>query len=77
MNPHKQAYFGAQEKAKANVVSLLKVLKVKEEMPLKPVLIKELILAAFSSHNGRILKRLINGWYSLWNIFVIILSTNE
>ncbi|MCB9323514.1 MAG: hypothetical protein H6571_07205 [Lewinellaceae bacterium] len=54
MNPHKQAYFGAQEKAKANVVSLLKVLKVKEEMPLKPVLIKELILAAFSSHNGRI-----------------------
>lgn len=56
MNPHKQASFGPNAAAKANVVSLLKVLKVSEGMPLKSVFLKELTKDAFKKHRGRIPK---------------------
>lgn len=57
MNPYKQANFGSHAAAKANVVSLMKVLKEKEGMPLKSVFIKELTKSAFDSYNGKVPKR--------------------
>ena len=56
MNPHKQASFGTNAAAKANVVSLMKVLKVSEGMPLKSVFLKELTKDAFKKHRGKIPK---------------------
>ena len=52
MNPHKQKEFGDYEEHKKNVIGLIKVLKAKEELPLKSFLIKELTKKAFDkSHN--------------------------
>lgn len=53
MNPHKQANFGSNAAAKANVVSLIKVLKVSEGMPLKSVFLKELTKEAFKKYRGK------------------------
>ena len=56
MNPHKQASFGSHAAAKANVVSLMKVLKEREGMPIKSVFIKELTKSAFDSYNEKVPK---------------------
>lgn len=58
MNPNKQANFGSHSAAKANIVRLLKVLKEKEGLPLKSVLIKELTKLAFDSHKRKFPERL-------------------
>ena len=58
MNPKKQANFGTNAAAKANIVSLMKVLKVSEDMPLKSVFIKELTKSAFNNRRGKIPKKM-------------------
>lgn len=49
MNPHKQRDFGNYEEHKKDVIGLIKVLRAKEELPLKSFLIKELTKKAFDS----------------------------
>lgn len=58
MNPYKQANFGTNSAAKANIISLMKVLKVSEGMPLKSVFIKELTKNAFKKYKGKIPKQM-------------------
>lgn len=64
MNPHKQADFGSDENAKIAIISLLKVLKVSEDYPLKSVFIKELTKCAFEEYgekmNGNKHQQLLN-----------------
>jgi len=47
MNPHKQREFGNYEEQKKSAVGLIKVLKAKEKLPIKSILIKELTKKAF------------------------------
>lgn len=64
MNPHKQKHFGDYEEEKKEVVSLIKLLKEKENLPLKSFLIKELVIKAFDENkvpntlNGQLLMTL-------------------
>lgn len=58
INPYKQADFGTDETAKANVTMLLKVLKVNEGYSLKSVMIKELTKKAFGSFQNEVPKKI-------------------
>ncbi|WP_422858627.1 hypothetical protein ACOKFD_14865 [Flagellimonas sp. S174] len=51
MNPYKQRDFGNYEEHKKDVIGLIKVLRAKEELPLKSFLIKELTKKAFDRGN--------------------------
>lgn len=46
MNPYKQKDFGNNENKKKSVLWLIKILRIEEELSLKPILIKELIKKA-------------------------------
>lgn len=51
MNPYKQLDFGSHEKEKKEVVSLIKLMKENQNLPLKSILVKELTKKAFSKRN--------------------------
>ncbi|QCD62719.1 hypothetical protein [Tenacibaculum maritimum] len=50
MNPHKQREFGNYEEEKKEVISLIKLLKEKQNLPIKSFLIKELTKKAFDEN---------------------------
>jgi hypothetical protein len=53
MNPYKQADFGSDRAAKTAIVSLLKVLKVSEDFPMKSIFIKEMTKRAFDKYEDK------------------------
>jgi hypothetical protein len=69
INPYKQAEFGSEEQAKTAIVTLIKVLKTSEDLPLKSVLIKELTKKAFDSIPSN--KQLTNSENLLYSLIYI------